>query len=299
MLTILQNINTRSMKSIYKTSKAKKKVLDLYDKKLKSLDFPIEEKDISTSYGTTRVIISGNPEGKEVVLFHGVHAGSPLTLECVKGLQNDYHFFAIDTIGQATKSADTSIKIKDDSFAIWADEVLDELAISNADFIGISYGAYILQKLIAHRPAKVGKCVLVVPSGLANGNFWTSFTKLSIPLIKFQITKKDKDLREFVKHFIAEDDNYMFEFQKAILTGVHLDYRRPQILQSKDVEHFTNPIYIIAADDDVFFPAEKVIARAKIVFKNLKEVYLLKDCKHIPYGAHFSEIENKIKQWIK
>lgn len=286
------------MKSIYKSPKAKENVLDFYDKKLRSLGFPFNEKDVYTSYGLTRVIISGNPNGKKVVLFHGIHAGSPLTLECIQGLQTDYQFFAIDTIGQATKSAETSINIKDDSFAVWADEVLDELAIGKADFIGISYGAYILQKLIAHRPAKVGKCVLVVPSGLANGNFWASFTKLSIPLIKFQITQKDKDLREFVKHFIAEDDTYMFEFQKAILTGVSLDYRRPQILQPKDVEHFNNPVYLIAADNDIFFPADKVILHAQKVFKNLKEIYLLKNCKHMPHRSHFQEIENKIKQWI-
>lgn len=286
------------MKSIYKSTEAKEKILSLYDKKLKGLDFSFIEKDINTSFGRTRVIISGNPNGKKVVLFHGIHAGSPLTLECIKGLQNDYHLFAIDTIGQATKSDETTINIKDNSLAIWADEVLDGLNLTRAHFLGISYGAYILQKLITHRPSRVDKCVFIVPSGLANGNLWPSLTKLSFPLLKYHMTKKDKDLRAFVKHFVPEDDLYMFEFQKAILTGLHMDYRRPQILQKKDVAHFTNPIYIMAADDDVFFPAEKVIANAKSVFKNLKDIHLLKNCKHMPHAEHFPEMENKIREWI-
>ncbi|UTW61541.1 alpha/beta hydrolase [bacterium SCSIO 12741] len=286
------------MKSIYKSPQAREKIFQLYDQKLASLDFPLEEKDLNTTYGQTRVIVSGNPKGQKVVLFHGVHAGSPLTLECIKGLQKDYQFYAIDTIGQATKSADTTINIKDESFALWADEVLDQLDVTSAHFIGISYGAYILQKLITHRPSKVEKCVFIVPSGLANGNFWPSMTKLSIPLMKYQFSKKDKDLRAFVKHFVPEEDTYMFEFQKAILTGLHMDLRRPQILQKKDVEHFTNPVYLILADDDVFFPDDKVLKQAKVVFQNLKDVHLLKDCKHMPNGTHLFEMEQKIKQWI-
>ncbi len=93
----------------------------------------------------------------------------PLTIGAVKELRKEYLLIAIDTIGQATKSDETVLNIKDDSYAIWADEVLDKLNITSANFIGISYGAYILQKLITHRPKKVTKCVFVVPSGLVNG----------------------------------------------------------------------------------------------------------------------------------
>lgn len=286
------------MKSIYKSATDKAKILALYEEKLKSLDFPVLEKDIETAYGTTRVLISGNDKGKKIVMFHGIHAGSPLSLESIKNLQLSYKIYAIDTVGQATKSAETTINIKDNSFALWADEVLNKLSIVQADFIGVSYGSYILQKLITYRPQKIGKCIFVVPSGLANGNFWPSLKNLTIPLIKFKITKKDEDLKKFLRHFVPEDDKYMFAFQRAILTGLHMDYRRPQILQKKDVEHFTNPVYIIVADDDVFFPADKSIAKAKKVFKNLKEVHYLKNCKHMPDQSHFIEIEDKIKKWI-
>lgn len=286
------------MKGIYKTPHDKEKILALYEEKLKSLDFLFMEKDVETAFGRTRVIVSGNDKGKKIVMFHGIHAGSPLSLECIKNLLEVYKIYAIDTIGQATKSAETKINIKDNSFALWADEVLDGLSIEYADFIGISYGAYILQKLITHQPQKVGKCIFIVPGGLANGDFWPSLKNLSLPLIKFQITIKDKNLKKFLRHFVPEDDKFMFAFQRAILTGLHMDYRRPQILQKGDVEHFTNPVYIIVADDDIFFPAEKVFAQAEKVFKNLKEVHYLKNCKHMPNPSHFVEIENKIRQWI-
>ena len=266
--------------------------------KEQSLDFTFEKRDVTTSFGSTRVLIAGNPQGKKIVLFHGVHAGAPLTLASVKGLLPHFHLFALDTIGQATKSDEATVNLKDDSFARWADEVLDALAITKAIFTGISYGAFILQKLITHRPQKVDQCVFVVPSGLANGKVWPSLQKLTFPLIKFQITKSDADLKRFIKSFVPEEDTYMFNFQKALLLSVNLDYRRPAILQPTDVAHFDQPVYLMLADTDVFFPMESILKQAHKVFPNLADVHILKNCKHMPNASHLDEIAEKVQEWV-
>ena len=121
------------------------------------------------------------------MLFHGYNAGGPLTLEAVIELMDTYCFYAIETVGQATKSDETTINIKDNSFAIWADEVLNGLQISCANFIGISYGAFILQKLITYKPNKVSSCIFVVPSGIVTGNAWKSITKLTLPFLRYKV----------------------------------------------------------------------------------------------------------------
>ena len=287
------------MKSIYKTPQAKAALLGLYDEKLNSLNIDYEEIDVNTTFGRTRVIKTGFGKGKKIVLFHGINAGSPLTLESVKDLHKDYSLYAIDTIGQATKSEENPLNIKDNSYALWADEVLDQLGITEANFIGISYGAYILQKLITHRPSKVAKCIFVVPSGLVNGKLGESTTKLTIPLIKYHITKKDSHLKEFIKAFVPENDEFMFRMQKALLSGFKMDYRRPTLVKGKDVKNFTNPVYIIVADDDVFFPGDAAINRAKDIFKNIQGTHVLKNSKHMPSYDKFSEIQQKIKSWIE
>lgn len=287
------------MKSIYKTPQAKSVLLGLYEEKLKSLQIAYKEIDVNTTFGRTRVIKAGNEKGKKIVLFHGVNAGSPLTLEAVKDLHKEYSLYAIDTIGQATKSEENPLNIKDHSYALWADEVLDQLGIFDANFIGISFGAYILQKLITHRPSKVAKCIFVVPSGLVNGKLGESTTRLTLPLIKYHITKKDTDLKAFTKAFVPEEDEFMLRLQKALLTGFNMDYRRPTLLQEKDVEHFTKPVYIIVADGDIFFPGNETINRAKKIFKNIQGIHVLKNSKHMPSFDTFPEIQQKIKSWVE
>jgi pimeloyl-ACP methyl ester carboxylesterase len=286
------------MKSLYKSLEAKNKFLALYDEKLKSLGIDYKLIDINTKYGRTRVIKSGNENGKVVVLFHGINAGAPLALGAVKELREKYLFYAIDTIGQATKSDETQIDIRDNSYSLWCDEVLGKLSIEKATFIGISYGAYILQKLITHHPERVSKCIFVVPSGFVNGDFINSMTKLTIPLMRFLITKKDNHLKSFIKSFVPEDDDFMFRFQKLLLLGVNMDYRRPVLLQKKDVEHFTAPVYMMVSDNDIFFPGDGAVNRAKQIFTNLKDVHYLKNTKHIPHFRTFPEIQNKLSEWI-
>jgi pimeloyl-ACP methyl ester carboxylesterase len=167
------------------------------------------------------------------------------TLEAVKELGKDYLLFAIDTIGQATMSDENRINIEDNSYALWADEILKKLNIKDAYFIGISYGAYILQKLISYKPELVTKCIFVVPSGLVNGKFGASMIKLTFPLVRFLITKKDAHLKKFIKAFVPEEDEFMFRLQKALLTNLNMDYRRPILLREKDVKNFNNPVYMI------------------------------------------------------
>lgn len=284
---------------LYKNQQAKTELMSLYEEKLKSLQIDYKDIDVKTSFGNTRVIKTGNESGKPIVLFHGINAGAPLTLEAVKDLRKDYLLFAIDTIGQATKSDENRIDIKDNSYALWAAEVLSKLNIKEANFIGISYGAYILQKLIAYKPEMVTKCIFVVPSGLVNGNFGVSMIKLTFPLLRFLITKKDSHLKKFIKAFVPEEDELMFRLQKALLTGVNMDYRRPLLIKEKDVQNFTNPVYMIVADDDVFFPGHEAIVRAKATFKNFKEAHVLKNCKHMPNKNSYSEIQQKIKIWLE
>ncbi|MEM6726171.1 MAG: alpha/beta hydrolase [Bacteroidota bacterium] len=285
------------MPGIYKTEAAKEQIMALYDQKLASLAIDYTHLDVPTSFGRTRVIRTGDPSAKPIVVFHGIHAGAPLTLEAIKELNDTFCLYVVDTIGQATKSEFTKLNINGPDFGVWANEVFEGLELDRADVIGVSYGGFIVQKLIANHPERIDRCVLVVPAGLANGAFGESMKKLSWPLLRYTITKKDEHLSTFIRAF-SEDDPHHFQFQKALLNGVKLDFRRPGILNAQDVAGFDRPVFLIVASQDIFFPADRSIQKAKQVFATLKEVHLLKGAKHMPGVHHFSVIQSKIRSWL-
>ena len=286
------------MKSIYKNNKAKLDLMNLYDEKLKSLQIDYTNIDVNTKFGRTRVVKTGNSIGKKIVLFHGYNAGAPITLEAVKDILNVYCFYVIETVGQATKSEERIMNIKDDSFALWADEVLEKLELEKVNIIGISYGAFIVEKLITHKPQRVKKCILVVPSGIVNGNVWESTKKLTLPLIKWKITKSEKHLKSFLGAFVPDNDDFLYRMLSLMMKGLKLDTRIPKLLKPLEIENFKAPVYIMAAKNDIYFPGEKIAKRSKELFSNLKEVYLLENSKHMPSKDTHPIIQQKIKEWI-
>ncbi len=286
------------MASIYKNNQVKTDLMHLYDEKLESLNIDYTNIDAVTSFGRTRVVKTGNSKGKKIILFHGYNAGAPITLEAVKGLLNIYCFYVIETIGQATKSEEKAMNIKDDSFALWAIEVFEKLKIEKLNVIGISYGAFIVEKLITYKPQHIEKCILVVPSGIVNGNIWESLKKLTFPLLRWHVTKSENHLRSFLNAFAPIEDEFLYNMLSSIMKGVKLDTRIPKLLKPKNIKHFKAPVYILASKNDVYFPGEKIARRSKELFPNLKEVYLLQNSKHMPSKKAYSVIQKKIKEWV-
>lgn len=284
--------------SIYKSEAAKAEIMRLYDAKLAACNIETEDLYVDTFAGKTHILATGAAHLPPLVVLHGINAGAPLALEAIRGLNQYYRIYGVDTVGQATKSAETRLPLHDTSYGKWLDEVMEGLGLKKAPVIGISYGAFLLQRLMMHAPERIEKGIFVVPSGFVNGPFWKSMRRLSLPLMRFLWTKQERDLLRFLDAYLLTKDPHSVAMQKALLLGVKMDYRRPPLLQAKDVERLNAPVYGIFADDDIFFPGDKALERCQSIFKNFKDFYILKNSKHIPDQARYGEIEGVIKGWL-
>ena len=117
--------------------------------------------------------------------------------------------------------------------------------------------------------------------------------------MKFMMTKKDEHLRNFLNAFVPKNDTFMFRLQKALLTGVHIDYRRPALLTKEEVKNFNSPVYIMVADSDLFFPGDAAVKKAQKIFNNLRGIHYLKNSLHIPAHSDYTEIQNVILKWLE
>lgn len=284
--------------SIYKTPEAKIEIMKLYEQKLASCSIRTSCLYVDTFAGKTHVTIMGDKSKPPIVVLHGVNAGGPFALEAVQNLKNKYAIYAIDTIGQTTKSAETKLSLKGDAYAQWLLETMDKIGLEKASIIGISYGAFLLQKLMVYQPQKITKAIFIVPSGLVNIGRAKLIQKLAYPLAKFFLTKKDKYLFKFMDNFYQKKGKSDIAFQKNILLGVKMSYRRPPLLKAKEVQNLDIPVYAIVAENDIFFPSEKTIKKCNEIFKGFKDYYILKNSKHIPNKSTYPEIEKKIEKWL-
>ncbi len=291
------SINTLVM-SLYKTSEAHATMMRLYDEKLAACNIEYESVYVDTPAGKTHVIVSGERHLPPLVVFHGVNAGAPLALEAIKHLNKTYRIYGIDTVGQATRSAETRLPMKGDAYGRWISATLDGLGLEKVNVIAISYGAFLLQKMMQFEADRLLKSIFVVPSGFVSGNFWRSMKELSFPLMKFLRSKKEVDLLKFMDAFFITKDAHSIEMQKTLLLGFKMDYRRPILVKKEDVSNVSTPVYVMVADNDIFFPGDKTLKRCSEIFPTLKDKYILLNSKHIPDQSRYVEIEEKIAEWL-
>lgn len=102
---------------------------------------------------------------------------------------DDFHVYAVDTIGHPGKSAEVCLSHRGYDYGKWASEVITQIGYESMLCLGGSFGGGILAQLLCVAPKQVKKAVLLVPAGIHNA-FPISSARMMIPLIKYRVTKK-------------------------------------------------------------------------------------------------------------
>jgi pimeloyl-ACP methyl ester carboxylesterase len=70
-------------------------------------------------------------------------------------------------------------------------------------------------------------------------------------------------------------------------------------LSEDQLAGFKAPTFLVAAENDLFFPAKKVIPRSKQLLPNVTETMLLKGSTHYPLPAYLEKINRRIHAFLQ
>src|SRR6478672_1332816 len=113
--------------SAFKTPEGEAAFLTAYDAAMKLWPVPYEELVIPSRFGMTHVIVSGPKDASPLVLLHGYWATSTMWAPNIADFSKDYRVYAIDVMGQPSKSIPAE-PIRDAAdYAVWLAETLDGL----------------------------------------------------------------------------------------------------------------------------------------------------------------------------
>lgn len=279
--------------TIYKSEKGKNEILALYDKQLKRLTVPYSDKWVSTSFGKTHLIETGNASGIPLLVFHGGNATTAYNLLACDFLMEEFHIYAVDTIGHPGKSAQVSLSARNYDYGKWAGEVIDAIGQQNICCFGGSFGAGIICKTMCAAPKKVKRAVLYVPSGIKNAPAIHSMNMM-LPMIMYRITQKDKWLRRCMLPMAVSEENItadIYETAKLSIRYAKVKAGMPSDAAESLIKQCKAPVLVMAGEKDCLFPAKGVLARAKKILENVT-VYLLKG------RGHMNSLTEQEKQMI-
>lgn len=280
--------------SLYSNPKAKEEILAIYQRKLDSLNIEYSSQNIPTSFGNTHLIVTGSPENPPLLLIHGSNGCAPIALEVYPNLSQKYQVFAIDVLAQPNKSAETRLSMKDNTYGVWINEVLEKLELETVTLVGFSLGGLVILKTLLQEEKRIKEVFLTAPAFIVNGNPFKAIFKLFLPMKRYMKTKNAAYLDQFLKATFSEKDAFALEFLAKVLIHFEMDFTPVPTIKRNEAQKIKTPITLIAAEKDLIFPGKKMLKRAQKIFPSLKRTLFLKDSLHVQTTSDNQKIEQLI-----
>ncbi len=279
------------MESLYKSPIHKKAILEIYQEKLDELNIDYHYKEVMTQFGETNIVVTGDVKNPPLVLVHGSNGCAPIGLEIFPKLTQKYQVFAVDVIAQPNRSAETRPSMKDNSYGKWMNEVMEKMNLTEVTIVGFSFGGLIIWKTLVENESRIKEAFLICPAGIVNGNPLKAIFNVFIPMKRYMWTKKVKFVEGFLNALFTERDEFAVKFLSKVFLDFKMDFSPIPTIKESEAKKITIPLTIIGADDDLIFPGEKLLKRAKSIFPSLKKEWLLNDSKHVQRREDNQKIE--------
>lgn len=282
------------MKSLFKSEQGKREILALYDEKLKELAIAHHYLTINTNYGATNIIVTGKPFNPPIILIHGSNACAPISLETYPSLSDHFCVYAIDVLAQPNKSAHTRLSMKDDSYGQWINEVIDSLNIENITLVGFSFGGFVVLKTLEYDESRIREVYLAAPAYIENGNPLKALFRIFLPMKMFTLTKRSKYVEKFLAELFTERNEFAINYLSKVFLHFKMNMAPVPVISDKKAKLIETPIILFAGKNDILFPGDKMIERAKRIFPSLKSSVLFEVGKHVQSKAQNESIEKAI-----
>src|SRR5512146_2143305 len=239
--------------SIYRTLEGKNRILKLYDQNWDALKLAREDCFIETRHGKTHVVVTGPQHGQPIVVFHGGNMISPVSFGWITALTQTYRIFAPDTVGPPGYSAETRLDPGSFQYGEWAADVIDSLHLDRPVVMGGSYGAGIVLNLAAYAPQKIGKGILVVPSGFAPPPLGPLVVRIGIPMILYMLTRQRRWLVLSLAPMYPQPSDAVVEVTGEVYRSLKLEAKMPRTIRKEDLANYHVPTLVLGAEKDVLF----------------------------------------------
>lgn len=275
------------MKSVKlaKSNKGFQILNEWYDRFESKLAFETRTERVNTSFGFTDVMITGPEESQDsnpVVILHGATAGAPFALGELQDLPGRQRFYTVNIPGQSTRAEQVRLDFGTDEYSRWLCEVFEQLSIEQATVCGVSWGGSVALQLAKYNPDRISGLILVVPGSIVRGPILKGIWEIGLPMLRFKLFPTQKNSGRAVRKIFTTSDEYWSPYITDALKHWNVDFSVPPLVSKHDLASLNAPVFVIAADKDLSFPGEPLIARSYSIFSNLIGAHLLKDSHHSP-----------------
>ena len=249
-----------TMPSIFTSQEGEALFVEAYDEMFSLWPVPHEAVDVETRFGRTHINVSGPADAPSLLLLHAAGFSSTAWFANVGPLSQIRRTYAIDVIGDAGRSLITRRLYSWEDHADWLGDLLDGLAIEQADLLGHSQGGWMALALSIKYPKRVSKLVLLAPAASIHPFRW--YVKLNLALARRMVRPDARGQLKFAaaKGAVLEERfvHLMDMVNRHCLPATMV----PTVYSEDELRRASMPTLLLIGDAEKIYKPEKAIKRA-------------------------------------
>ena len=261
--------------SAFKTPEGEATYLAAYEAAMKLWPVPYEDMEIPSRFGMTHAVVCGPKDAPTLVLLHGYMATLTMWSPNIADLSKDYRVYAIDTMGQPSKSFPNE-PIRDAAdYVTWLTDTLNKLQLDRISLLGMSYGGWLALNFAAAAPARVRKLALLSPGGFLP--VARQFSLRGMLMLVFPTRFTVKSLMRWLGFTGRAGDSSARPVLELMYLGLkHLRLPQetlrvlPSVLSDEALQAMHVPVLLLIGEHEVMYDAARALARARRLIPNLE-----------------------------
>ena len=280
----------------FRTIKSQIEYFEAYEASLQLFSVPCNEQYISTSFGQSHVICSGDVGNPPLVLLHAASCGSTIWYKNIPFWSKYYRVYAIDMIGESSKSIlRKKMKTTYDN-AKWLDETLTGLGLDKFYLCGLSIGGWNVANYAGFCPEKVLKVILLSPVQ----TFARMYNSFFVKIMKMGFNPTRKNVETYIGWANEMEkplpDCLIKQFTISVI-NMNSNACFPKWLKKEHLSNLTMPVLVMFGEKEFAFSIQKATKRAKSIISHL-DLQIVDGASHLLPVSKPDYINSKVLEFI-
>lgn len=280
----------------FRTIESQIEYFEAYESSLNLFSVPYIERYIPTSFGQSHVICSGDGGNPPLVLLHAASCGSPIWYKNIPFWSKYYRVYAIDLIGESSKSIlRKKMKTTYDN-AKWLDETLTGLGLDKVYLCGLSIGGWNVANYAGFYQENVLRLILLSPVQ----TFAKMYNSFLIKIMKMGFSPTRKNVETYIGWANEKEkplpDSLIKQFTISVM-NMNSNASFPKWLKKEHLSNLKMPVLVMFGEKEFAFSIHKAAKRAKSIISNL-DLQIVDGASHLLPVSKPDYINGKILEFI-
>jgi pimeloyl-ACP methyl ester carboxylesterase len=294
---LLMTSTAGAQKPLFISEEGRKVYMERYDALLSTKQIPVNDVWIDTHLGRCHLIETGDREAEPLLLLHAAGCSAAEWYANLKELGKTFHIYALDTPGDAGKSAMSRMPVSIDDYNLTLSQILDSLGLKETHLMGHSIGGFIAAGFAMSHPERVSNLILLAPAATHSKMRW--YVRLGLHLSgKPGKGPRARTILKMQAYKGFDLDPGFVDLMEAVRDYSMVEMIFPYVYPTEELGAITTPTHLIIGTEEVVCRPNKSTKLAKKKIPGIS-VHVIQDAGHTPNMERPEEFHDIVLQALR